>query len=114
MARLSLALPIFARCERPRAASVRTWRLQPGRLAQGPDEKCGVTGRTPGICCAILIHPCRWAPFVGEGCPAAANKEAPAVRQDQRSDEAGANQAAATWFKASTTPSTTSSTRARS
>src|SRR5262245_9177566 len=49
MARLSFALPSLARCERPRAASVRAWRLQPGRLAQGPDEKCGVTGRTPGF-----------------------------------------------------------------
>src|ERR1700720_200915 len=49
MARLSFALPSLARCERPRAASVRACRLQPGRLAQGPDEKCGTAGRTPGI-----------------------------------------------------------------
>src|SRR5215470_2505355 len=55
MARLSFALPIFARCERPRAASVRTWRLQPGRLAHGPDEKCGVAGRTPGLVVAIFL-----------------------------------------------------------
>src|SRR4249919_3539646 len=48
MARLSFALPILDRCERPRTASVRVWRLQPGRLAQGPDEKCGITGRMPG------------------------------------------------------------------
>src|SRR4051812_36817489 len=54
MARLSLALPLFERCERPSTASVRPCRLQPGRLAQGPDEKCGTDGRTPGI--AMLIH----------------------------------------------------------
>src|SRR4029077_1505905 len=54
MARLSFALPILDRCERPRTASVRACRLQPGRLAQGPDEKCGVTGRTPGGCAMAL------------------------------------------------------------
>jgi hypothetical protein len=37
---------------------VRTWRLQPGRLAQGPDEKCGIVGRTPGIGIA-MIYPSR-------------------------------------------------------
>src|SRR3954465_11836621 len=54
MARLSFALPILDRCERPRTASVRAWRLQPGRFAQGPDEKCGLTGRTPGFVFAIV------------------------------------------------------------
>src|SRR6187551_2545131 len=49
MARLSFALPIFDRCERPSTASVRACRLHPGRLAQGPEEKCGLAGRTPGI-----------------------------------------------------------------
>src|SRR4029079_14733839 len=49
MARLSFAWPSFERCERPRTASVRAWRLQPGRLAQGPDEKCGLAGRRPGF-----------------------------------------------------------------
>jgi len=28
---------------------VRAERLQPGRLAQGPEEKCGTAGRTPGL-----------------------------------------------------------------
>src|SRR6188472_3775738 len=55
MARLSFALPILDRCERPRTASVRAWRLQPGRLAQGPDEKCGMTGRTPGLVFAMCL-----------------------------------------------------------
>src|SRR5580658_1194809 len=49
MARLSFALPGFERCERPRKAPLRACKLQPGRLAQGPDEKCGTFGRTVGI-----------------------------------------------------------------
>jgi hypothetical protein len=58
MASLSLALPTFARCERPRAASLRFWAVQPGRLAQGPDEKCGTFGRTAGFA-AVMIYPSR-------------------------------------------------------
>src|ERR1043166_779656 len=53
MARLSFALPIFDRCERPSATSVRACRLQAGRLAQGAEEKCGMAGRTPGFCTVI-------------------------------------------------------------
>jgi hypothetical protein len=48
----------LARCERASAASVRAWRDQPGRLAQGPDEKCGIAGRTPGFV-AVIIYPSR-------------------------------------------------------
>ena len=40
MASLRRALPSLARCERPRNAFSRFWRDQPGRLAQGPEEKC--------------------------------------------------------------------------
>src|SRR5271166_5635887 len=54
MARLSFALPIFERCERPSTASVSAERLQPGRLAQGPDEKCGTVGRTVGFAVVIV------------------------------------------------------------
>src|SRR5829696_6158935 len=68
MARLSFALPILDRCERPRTASVRAWRLQPGRLAQGPDEKCGVTGRTPGGLLMTLSFQIE-SPSVGKGGP---------------------------------------------
>jgi hypothetical protein len=50
-------LPIFERCERARTASVRACRLQPGRLAQGPEEKCGTRGRTDGI--AVMVYPSR-------------------------------------------------------
>src|SRR3954451_8973505 len=57
MARLSFALPPSARCERPRNASLRAWSVQPGRLAQGPDEKYGAEGRTVGI--AVMIYPSR-------------------------------------------------------
>jgi hypothetical protein len=42
-------LPGFDRCERPTNAPERFCTLQRGRLAQGPDEKCGTTGRTVGI-----------------------------------------------------------------
>ena len=58
IARLSFALPIFERCERPRSASVSAERLQPGRLAQGPEEKCGMSGRTVGIA-LLMIYPSR-------------------------------------------------------
>src|SRR3954468_6859038 len=68
MARLSFALPILDRCERPRTASVRAWRLPPGRLAQGPDEKCGMTGRPPGGFAMSPILPDR-CPSVGKGVP---------------------------------------------
>src|SRR4029077_8092415 len=77
---MSFALPIFARCERPRTASVRAERLQPGRLAQGPEEKCGTSGRTVGIA-LLMIYPSRWAPLGGEGCPAAGHTERAARRQ---------------------------------
>src|SRR6476646_4433383 len=63
MARLSFALPILDRCERPSTASVSAWRLQPGRLAHGPDEKCGMTGRTPGgllMTLSFQIEAPRW------------------------------------------------------
>src|SRR6185312_34592 len=69
MARFSFALPILARCERPRTASVRAWRLQPGRLAQGPDEKCGMTGRTPGVALLITLSFQIESPSVGRGVP---------------------------------------------
>src|SRR5215475_12883876 len=71
IARLSFALPILDRCERPRTASVRICRLQPGRLAHGPDEKCGITGRTPGLVAVMLsILPDR-RPSLGRGVPLA-------------------------------------------
>jgi hypothetical protein len=37
---------------------VRTERLQPGRLAQGPEEKCGTSGRTAGIG-LLMVYPSR-------------------------------------------------------
>src|SRR5262245_54452832 len=82
MARLSFALPIFDRCERPRTASVRACRLQPGRLAQGPVEKCGTVGRVAGSGMAIA-YPSRYSALGGEGCPAAGDKEERLRRQVQ-------------------------------
>src|ERR1700742_1458153 len=49
MASFNFALPGFERCERPRRAALRASGVQPGRLAQGPDEKKGRAGRTAGI-----------------------------------------------------------------
>src|SRR5271168_776863 len=49
MALLSLALPGLERCERPTSAPDRASGVQPGRLAQGPDEKKGRAGRTAGL-----------------------------------------------------------------
>ena len=43
------ALPIVLRCERPRLSRLRAEGFQPGRLAQGPLEKCGRAGRTFGM-----------------------------------------------------------------
>src|SRR6185437_7886747 len=68
MARLSFALPILDRCERPRTASVRAWRFQPGRFAHGPDEKCGMTGRTPGCWLMTLSFQIE-SPSLGRGVP---------------------------------------------
>src|SRR5580765_2339984 len=48
MASLSFALPGPERCERPSSAVSRISVVQPGRLAQGPDEKKGRAGRTTG------------------------------------------------------------------
>jgi hypothetical protein len=38
---------------------VRFCRLQPGRFAHGPDEKCGLAGRTPGFIAVIFVYPSR-------------------------------------------------------
>src|SRR5882762_2362392 len=93
MARLSFALPILDRCERPRTASVRAWRLQPGRLAQGPDEKCGITGRMPGGLLMTLSFQIE-SPSVGKGGPrteirknsAVVKPEQGSVQQNPESD----------------------------
>src|SRR5208282_614967 len=68
---LSLALPSLARCERPSAASLRASGVDVCRLAKGPEEKRAFRGRAAGVF-VIDSHPFRWAPLVGERCPAAA------------------------------------------
>src|SRR5277367_58111 len=57
MASLSFALPSFARCDRPSAAFSRAWAVQPGRFAQGPEEKHAFAGRVAGF---LLM---KWPPF---------------------------------------------------
>src|SRR5436190_19635096 len=87
MARFSFALPAFARCERPTNASVRVWRLQPGRLAQGPDEKCGITGRMPGGLLMTLSFQIE-SPSVGKGGPRTEiRKDGVYVKREQQSVE---------------------------
>src|SRR5207302_175911 len=48
MTSASRATPGFERCERPSRAPDSTAGDQPGRLAQGPDEKHGLAGRRVG------------------------------------------------------------------
>src|SRR5690606_1803170 len=54
MARASFSLPTLARCERPRGASLRASSFQPGRLAQGPEEKLGFAGRVAGAASLVI------------------------------------------------------------
>src|SRR5882724_9588188 len=60
IASASLALPSLARCERPRQARSSAASDQPGRFAQGPEEKWGMRGRRLGRACAVM------APFLPE------------------------------------------------
>src|SRR5690606_40742505 len=48
IARWMRALPGLERCERPTSALASASTVQPGRLAQGPDEKLGLAGFTAG------------------------------------------------------------------
>src|ERR1700761_3150379 len=54
IASFSLALPGLERWERPTRAPLRTSGVQPGRLAQGPDEKKGRAGRTAGLVTSVM------------------------------------------------------------
>src|SRR5579871_5664694 len=79
MARFSFSLPIFARCERPRAASFRFCGVQPGRLAQGPEEKCGTSGREAGFA-TVMNLPFQIASLpLGGGVPPSWIGESPQV-----------------------------------
>mmetsp|Transcript_2195 Transcript_2195/g.9505 ORF Transcript_2195/g.9505 Transcript_2195/m.9505 type:complete len:224 (-) Transcript_2195:921-1592(-) len=48
MASLSLAFPIFERCDRPRASVFNALRSYPGRFLQGPLLNCGFAGFMDG------------------------------------------------------------------
>src|SRR6185295_20158593 len=73
MARLRRTLPSLARCERPRKAWSRAWRDQPGRLAQGPEEKLRLAGRWAGLPGVVMLEPTLpdSRPSVGRGFPRA-------------------------------------------
>src|SRR5262245_18566279 len=70
MACFRRALPSLARCERPRNALSRALRDQPGRLAQGPEEKLGMAGRLAGLVTMVMVStlPDR-RPSLGRGVP---------------------------------------------
>src|SRR4029077_3544036 len=57
MASFRRALPSLARCERPRKAFSRFLRDQPGRLAQGPEEKQILAGRLAGLAVVVMSLP---------------------------------------------------------
>ncbi len=54
----SRALPTLARCERPTRAAFSAATVQPGRLAQGPEEKQGLAGRTFGFMAYSFQNSC--------------------------------------------------------
>ena len=64
----SFARPPGERCDRPTKASARSEGSHPGRLAQGPEEKLGLSGRVVGfmarhsstvapVCKALFANP---------------------------------------------------------
>ena len=59
MASFRRALPSLERCDRPSTAISRFEADQPGRLAQGPEEKYGRAGRTGGGELVMLFSPYR-------------------------------------------------------
>src|SRR5512141_825776 len=54
MASFRRALPSLERCERPRTALRRFSGVQPGRLAQGPEENSGRAGRIAGFARVVI------------------------------------------------------------
>src|SRR5579871_5681099 len=80
IASLSLALPGLERCDRPSNAPFSASGVQPGRLAQGPDEKKGRAGRTAGIFPVMFIPFRMIAPRWG-GVARALCRDSPLLRQ---------------------------------
>jgi hypothetical protein len=50
------------RCERPSSAPFNPSGVQPGRLAQGPDEKKGRAGRVAGFMPPVIAAPLSSSP----------------------------------------------------
>ena len=69
MLSLALALPIAARCDRPKGASDKEFNVKVGILAQGPDEKRGLAGRDAGCLIAINATLSDNRPSLGRGVP---------------------------------------------
>src|SRR5206468_1812754 len=70
----SRALPSDPRCERPSADVSSLSGVQPGGLAQGPEEKLGRAGRASGFEAVIIITllaestRCVGTPWPADGC----------------------------------------------
>ena len=50
----------FARCDLPRESVLSCVRLQPGRLAVGPEEKQGLLGFRSGLVIKLSVHVLGW------------------------------------------------------
>src|SRR5215813_13938658 len=96
MASLRRALPSLARCERPRKACSRFCTDQPGRLAQGPEEKKGLTGRLAGLVVEVIALPFQIeCPSLGRGGPWRGCWKMPAKSRTRRRRARGKTTAAA-------------------
>src|SRR5690606_26948909 len=114
MARASFSLPTLARCERPRGASLRASSFQPGRLAQGPEEKLGFAGRVAGAASLVIYFLSSQIArsSVGRSGPLLELSEEPAWRKAKSGEEE--NKRGATCDRASITGGLPASTRLRS
>src|SRR4028119_2093189 len=91
MQRFSRALPMLLRWERPRLSVGSAAAVQPGGLAQGPEEKEGRCGRTSGFRFVMFVSPSREQHRVGAVWPAAgvAHPYEGASRGDSRDSRPG-------------------------
>src|ERR1700760_3105900 len=84
------ALAGLARCERPTSAFASASSVQPGRFAQGPDEKFGLAGFTAGAVrgiSAMATLPGRKS-CVRARCPEAAHTRTAGRAQELRASRA--------------------------
>src|SRR5207302_6695274 len=91
MTSASRATPGFERCERPSSAPDNAAGDQPGRLAQGPEEKHGLAGRRVGFIAPSLPREARPARGPGlDGGTYAAARPGSMLRRSNRAQRRGA------------------------